>query len=107
MKLSLIIFAAILICACAEKPTLCECMKKSIDINKALNDCKNDEVKIRALNDENEKKMEGCNDLLSGLSASEKEEMSQEAEDCEFYPEFLKLFEVETRNNSKQEVTKF
>lgn len=92
MKLAFIILSALLIGACTEKPSLCQCMKNSIDINKELKSSLNDEKKIRLLNEQNTTKMEACNELLKKLSASEKEDMAVEAKKCQYYPEFLKLF---------------
>ena len=92
MKLAFIILSALLIGACTEKTTLCQCMKNSIDINKELKSSLNDEKKIRLLNEQNATKMEACNEPLKKLSASEKEDMAVEAKKCQYYPEFLKLF---------------
>jgi hypothetical protein len=107
MKVTFLVITTFIVFACAEKPTLCECMKKSVDINKELTACKNDEKKIREINEQTETKMEGCNGLLEGLSASEKDEMSQEAKNCEFYPEFLQLFEVTNSPQLTNSSTKF
>lgn len=96
-----------LIVACGEKPTICDCMKKSIDINKELLESKNDEKKIKSINDRNEETMADCNEFIGGLSASDKEEMAREAKDCEYYPEFMKLFEVDSDENNEQYSTKF
>lgn len=78
--------------SCSEKPNICECMGKSVDINAQLEDAHGDHDKIRAINERNEAEIGPCNEMIGSLSSSEKEEMKAEAKNCSNYGAFMELF---------------
>lgn len=81
----------VVIFSCSNKPDICDCMNKAIDINQQLDSAKGNYAQIRNIN-QNSSEMESCNEMFNELSSSEKEEMKDKVKGCSNYSAFMKLF---------------